>query len=432
MDISSTFKKLFLPLIALASFHSSLSFAEEGKPHIVQFEDSYIGKTESLKNLLNAQLEKVRTEKGSSGTIEYKKVFDRRLSAAVINLTQKEAALIEKLDFVQHVEIDRMNAPGWGPDRINQRHLPLDNNYSYAYQGAGVDIYVVDTGINPHHQEFTGRVGTVASVTGGNGHDCLGHGTYVASAAAGATVGAASDATINSVQVSDSCSSDLTSTSNILSGLIWILQNVQNPSVINYSYESSSTLIRDRLDDLVDDGHVVVVIAGNFDSNTCTHNKSIYPRSALTVGSTDNDDTRSSFSNYGFCNDIFAPGRNIEMALHDDNNGYDDANGTSYAAPFVSGIAASYMQRYPNATQYEVMEAILDGATTGVVNDTNGSPNRLAYIDIAPPEAYWRVNGHTPTPVLTAQYGLPAPGCSVGSMYVERSDYAPDRIWECR
>lgn len=426
-----------LSVLAINVFSPLSTFADEKKPYIVQFKDSYIGKTESAKLLLESDVRASRLSDFSKESVKFTKTFDHLVSASVLELSEKEAARISKLKFIESVEPDELVSPstGWAVDRINQHYLPLDNNFYRPYRGAGINIYIIDTGINVNHTEFTGRVGTVTNVVSGGGGagDCQGHGTHVASLAAGSAVGVASDATVHSVKISNNCINGDAFISDMLAAFTWVSQNGLPNSVVNLSYSSTSTAVASAMYNLiVGKNYIVVTAAGNNNLNACTDPTAVKSPLALIVGGTRSDDLRYQNSNYGACVDLFAPGESVYGASFSSNTGYVNMTGTSMASPMVAGVAAIYRQRFPNAGYHETMEAIIDGATSGVVIDAAGSPNRLAFTDVGQPNAYWRPSGFIPAVPASYITTVPNPGCTAGQSVWQMLTPNTSRQWICQ
>ncbi|GAA2704649.1 S8 family peptidase [Micromonospora olivasterospora] len=273
----------------------------------------------------------------------------------------------------------QVNPPSWGLDRIDQRNLPLNSTFGYTTTGAGVTVYVVDSGIRASHVDFGGRASGVYDAVGdGNGtNDCHGHGTHVAGTVGGATYGVAKAVTIRAVRV---LMCDNTGwTSDLIEGMDWIAVNHAPVSVAKFSLQGYGTAPNTAAQNLINSGVQAVFIAGNFNTDACTNG----PRSAqgITVAATDSADNRASFSSYGTCVDVFAPGVNITSAGIASNTAVASGwSGTSMAAPHVTGWLARYRQQFPNNTMAQAKSALITAATTGVVkNPGPGSPNRLLY-----------------------------------------------------
>ncbi|HLL01490.1 MAG TPA: S8 family serine peptidase [Myxococcaceae bacterium] len=268
----------------------------------------------------------------------------------------------------------------WGIDRSDQRDLPLNQTYNYNADGTGVHAYIVDTGVKLTHQEFAGRMGNGfdAVTSGGSANDCNGHGTHVAGTVAGTTYGVAKKATVHAVRVLD-CNGSGTN-AGVIAGVDWVKNNHVKPAVANMSLGGgASQTLDDAVTNAIAAGVVFAVAAGNDNGDACTKSPARAP-AAITVGSTTNTDARSSFSNYGTCLDIWAPGSNITSAWHTSDTATNTISGTSMASPHIAGGAVLYMQSNPTATPAQVRDALLTNATPNKVTDAKtGSPNFLLY-----------------------------------------------------
>ncbi|MCF3184276.1 S8 family peptidase [Streptomyces polychromogenes] len=269
-------------------------------------------------------------------------------------------------------------AASWGQDRIDQRNLPLDGEFTTHGNGAGVTAYILDTGIDYTHPEFGGRAkpGFDAMDDGQGGQDCNGHGTHVAGTVAGATYGVARKADLVSVRV---LGCDATgSWSGIIAGMDWVAKNAKQPAVLNGSLGGDrSQAVNDAANALFDAGVLPVIAAGNSAKDACY----VSPASAarvVTVGATDRYDQEAFFSNYGRCLTLYAPGQEIVSAKL--GGGSVALNGTSMAAPHVTGVVALYRASHPEAGTAALKEWLETKSTKDVVTNLgNGSPNRLLW-----------------------------------------------------
>lgn len=286
------------------------------------------------------------------------------------------------VDFIEVdgvVSIDATQSPAtWGIDRIDQRSLPLSNSFTYTATGAGVTAYIVDTGITYGHNEFGGRASFGYDAFGGNGADCNGHGTHVAGTVGGSTYGVAKGVNLVAVRVLDCGGSG--STSGVIAGVDWVATYAKKPAVANMSLGgSASSSLDNAVTNAINMGVTFGVAAGNSNRDACRYSPA-RTAAAITVGATTNTDARASYSNYGTCLDLFAPGSSITSAWYTSNTATNTISGTSMATPHVVGVAALYLQGNPSATPATVRTALVNNATTGkVTNAGRGSPNVLLY-----------------------------------------------------
>ncbi|THA55784.1 S8 family peptidase [Streptomyces sp. A1136] len=266
----------------------------------------------------------------------------------------------------------------WGLDRIDQKELPLDKTFTTKGNGAGVTAYVLDTGIDYKHVEFGGRAtfGFDAMDDGKEGMDCQGHGTHVAGTVAGSTYGVARKANLVSVRVLGCDGTG--SYSGIIAGLDWVAKNAKQPAVLNASLGGAkSDAVNNAATALSDAGVLPVLAAGNSSADAC----GVSPASAsrvVTVGASDVYDAETSFSNYGPCVTLYAPGQDITSAKL--GGGGVALSGTSMASPHVAGVAVLYKQAHPAATPAEITEFLTTGSSKDVLSSVGtGSPNELLF-----------------------------------------------------
>lgn len=305
-----------------------------------------------------------------------------RFSVRASNAAGTSPASVPSEVFVPWAsDITRVAAGTWGTDRIDSRTNTRDGLMGLPGFGAGTTIFVVDTGVMPTHQEIAGRVGPGFTSVGGTPDDCHGHGTHVASTAAGRGVGVASAATVVSVRVLD-CGG-WGSDSSVVAGLEWILGRISagtRRAVVNMSLGGgASPAIDAAVAAITGRGVPVVVAAGNESADACLGSPSRAP-SAITVAASDGDDEHASFSNHGPCVDVFAPGVGVKGASIGSTSAYATYSGTSMAAPHVAGYAAVVLGLLPSATAASVNRAIPALATAIVSSVPSLTTHRLLHV----------------------------------------------------
>lgn len=286
------------------------------------------------------------------------------------------------VDYIEQDQFVSLNATQtgatWGIDRVDQRNRPLSGTYTYTTTASNVYVYIIDTGIRTAHSQFGGRASNVYDAFGGNGQDCNGHGTHVAGTVGGGTYGIAKAVRLRGVRVLNCSGSG--SWSGIIAGLDWVRVNRVNPAVANMSLGGGfSSAVNSAANNLSNSGVFVAVAAGNSNANAC--NFSPASASAVTsVMSSTSSDAKSSFSNYGGCAHLYAPGSSITSAWSTSNTATRTISGTSMASPHVAGVAALYKATFGNASSSTIRTWLINNSTTGVISgNPSGTANRLVF-----------------------------------------------------
>jgi subtilisin family serine protease len=317
---------------------------------------------------------------------EVERTYQHALNGFSAKMSKEQAMALSQDPRVDYVEEDGVMTASLttqtgatrGIDRIDQRDLPLNGTYTYNFNGTGVRAYVIDTGIRTTHTQFGGRASAVFDALGGNGQDCNGHGTHVAGTIGGSTYGVAKNVMLRAVRVLDCNGSG--STSGVISGVDWVTANHISPAVANMSLGGgASTALDNAVNNSINSGVTYSIAAGNSNVDACTQSPARVA-AAITVGSTTTADARSSFSNFGTCVDIFAPGSSITSAWATSDTATNTISGTSMATPHVVGVSALYLQAHPGSSPATIRNAIVNGATTNHISGVGaGSPNRLLF-----------------------------------------------------
>lgn len=379
---------------SMQKYHSVASERAIKNQYIVVFNDKYVnaqakvisGLSSLSKNkLINYRkqiVDNFSADIASSYNANVLRKYHASLTGFVAQMNHKDMRELladERVDFIEqdqvmHATATQQNAT-WGIDRIDQASLPLDNSYTYNQDGTGVKAYIVDTGVLASHSNFGGRVsGGYTAINDGKGTtDCNGHGTHVAGTVGSTTYGVAKNVSLIPVRVLG-CDGSGTN-SGVIAGVDWVAQNAVLPAVANMSLGGGdSTALDNAVKNAISRGISFVVAAGNSNADACSGSPNKVPE-ALTIASSTSSDARSSFSSWGSCIDLFAPGSSITSTWH--NGGTNSISGTSMAAPHVAGAIALHLQANSSATPTQVTNAIINNAVTGKISNPNGSPNRL-------------------------------------------------------
>ena len=379
------------PLAPASGPELAVASPEQAGKYIVVFRDD-VRDVPGLARVLTAQ-------HGGRPTFTYERTIR---GFAAEGLPDAAVAAIARHPQVSYVEPDAparlfatQTGATWGIDRVDQRDTPLSGSYNYNATGAGVNAYIFDTGINIAHVDFGGRArylpnGANGDFVGdgrGNASDCHGHGTHVAGTVGGTTWGVAKGVNLWAGRVVDCRGSGNVSMS--IAAVEWVAQNGARPALVNMSlgYGDVQSL-RDAVEGAIAAGVSFAVAAGNGDFlgrplNACFESPAGAPN-AVTVGSTTSADNESSFSNYGTCVDILAPGSGITSADYSTNTGSISKSGTSMASPHVAGAMALYLEGNSAASPAEVTNALKSNGTANTItrhssSTTYGTPNLFLY-----------------------------------------------------
>ncbi|GIJ76180.1 Repeat domain-containing protein [Micromonospora phaseoli] len=313
------------------------------------------------------------------------------LPGFAVHMSKQIAEALAKNPLVAYVapqmEIEWLGGeqrpPSWGLDIIDQRR-DFDGIYRWDSDGTGVNAYVVDSGIRTTHEDFGGRV--VSTVTfgqtdvgPGGSHDCFGHGTPMAGTIGGRLHGVAKNVRLHSIRLG--CTT--ATTADMIAVMDWLHVNAVRPAVVNLSWRVPG--INPPLDAavsrVVDRGITVVAAAGNSDHDACRFSPGRVP-AVITVGSIHALKDRIRGTSWGPCVDLFAPGEQVTTTTNDSDTATTNfGNGTSIAAAHVTGAAARYLDRFPDASPELVATTLINEASKDRITDIAGSPNRVLYLD---------------------------------------------------
>ncbi|MFL6142373.1 MAG: S8 family peptidase [Labedaea sp.] len=320
---------------------------------------------------------------------QVKATYADALHGFAATMTERQAkrlAADSSVAFVEqdqefHLLADQLNPPSWGLDRVDQRNLPLDNKYTSNTTASNVTAYIIDTGVRVTHRTFGGRAVFAFNAVGdGNNTDCNGHGTHVAGTVGGSEFGLAKAVHLRAYKVLN-CQGSGT-TQQVVSGINRAASDhpAGQPAVANMSLGGgASTAIDNAVRAAIADGITFAVASGNSNANACNSSPARVAE-AITVNASDRNDARASFSNFGTCTDIFAPGVGITSSWGSSDTATNTISGTSMATPHVAGAAALYLAAHPSATPATVAGALNAGATSAhITNPGAGSPNRLLF-----------------------------------------------------
>jgi subtilisin family serine protease len=319
-----------------------------------------------------------------------KQTYDTVIKGFELSASERTARQYAKDPQVAYVEANRTvhalgtqnNPPSFGLDRVDQRDLPVNRKYTFPTTATNVTAFIIDTGIQFNHREFGGRASAGIDTVGDGrqGQDCNGHGTHVAGTVGGSTFGLAKGVKLVAVRVLD-CNGSGTN-AGVIKGVDFVTKSAKRPAVANMSLGGGASAALDAaVQRSINAGVTYALAAGNENQNACNTSPARVP-DAITVGATDQQDNRASFSNFGTCVDIFAPGVDIRSSfLSGGTNGSAVLSGTSMATPHVTGAAALVLSKNPGFTPKQVRDSLVNNATPGKVKNRGaGSPDKLLFV----------------------------------------------------
>jgi len=295
------------------------------------------------------------------------------------------------IDFVEPDVMDDLDPIIEEDDEVSAQSLwglPKVGNPTAPGRGRGVHVYIQDTGIRVSHNDFTGRASTSIDITSGSLVECRGdrncaddengHGTHCAGTAAGNGYGIATQALIYSVKTLGARGG---ARSWQYMAIDWVATKGSRPRVLSMSLGGrGADPGYDRVfGPAMEAGVVVVVAGGNSNSDACNFSPA-FSSLVITVGSTTSTNSRSSFSNFGRCTNIMAPGSAILSAWRGSNSATRTISGTSMACPHVSGGAAVVLGLNPEWSVVQVRGSIMDSALEGAVSDLRGSADKFLWV----------------------------------------------------
>jgi len=309
---------------------------------------------------------------------------------------------LQDMDEVASIEADQvMYALGsrqitdsgyWGLDRVDQVDLPLDGTFTFKDSaGAGVDSYVIDTGVRTTHEQFNSQARFGAAFGSGpffgGDDDCNGHGTHVGGTMGGKDAGAAEDTTIIAVKVLGCLGSG--SLNDVAAGIDFVAAEATRtgrPTVANLSLGGGTNLaLNNAANAAVAAGVHMIVAAGNDGGDAC-NNSPASASDVVTVAASDINDAIASFSSKGSCSHIIAPGVGVKSAVESNDTAYATYSGTSMAAPHVAGVTALLLAESPSMAPMQMRDNLQALASANKISGNlsagaGSTPNLLLFND---------------------------------------------------
>lgn len=322
-------------------------------------------------------------------------VYRHAVKGFSAQLSDRALDMVRKLHSVEYVTEDAVMramyaVDSWGIDRVDQRFLPLDDDYSPKYDGSGATVYIIDTGVRPTHVDVAGRCSVGADMVDPEdptdpayGIDCHGHGSHCSGVAGGTLYGIAKNVELVGVRVLGCRGAG--STEQVVGGMDWVTANAIKPAVASMSLGGGGNqMTDDAATGMKNAGITVIAAAGNSARDACNTSPA-RSDDVTTVGATSVNDTRAAYSNHGPCVDIFAPGTLIKSIWNNDDTDTRSVSGTSMACPHVAGAAALYLGQNQQASPAVVKAFLLNSATPGLVGNAKvpDENNRFLYVEHA-------------------------------------------------
>ncbi|ORX98383.1 hypothetical protein K493DRAFT_406585 [Basidiobolus meristosporus CBS 931.73] len=387
-----TFTLGFLVAILLTAQLAEAQIVDVSNKYIVKIKQD--ADPNKVDQFLKTKLDQYN--RGRSGNNGLKNELKSKFSLESFNayagtLSQGLVTELKAHGDVEYVEAEQVftisgvqtNPPSWGLPRISQRTRDTSAPYNYPDSaGEGVDVYIIDTGINVKHTEFSGRATLpVSFITGEATDDLNGHGTHVSGTVGGNTYGVAKKAKLIGVKVLSGSGSG--TTSGVISGVNWVAEQAKKSgrkSVANMSLGGgNSEALKQAVNAAVQAGVTFIVAAGNESQDACNVSPANAAQ-AFAVGATTISDSLASFSNYGECVKVLAPGQDITSSWIGGTNASKKISGTSMASPHVAGVAALYLSQGGLNSPADVYSALQNQATQDTISGLDDTtPNLLVF-----------------------------------------------------
>jgi subtilisin family serine protease len=316
-----------------------------------------------------------QTDASVASSVKAKPLFEydaglKGFAAALTGVQLFELRHSSQVEYVDQdarvAETATQSAAPWNLDRIDQSSLPLNGTYQYSSEGAGVTVYIIDTGIYTANSDFGSRASFAYNSVDRDDRDCNGHGTHVAGTVGGTKYGVAKLAKLVGVKALNCAGSG--TMAGLIAAVNWVTaHHVADKAVANMSLGGGKTeALNQAVNQMIDSGVFVSVAAGNNNQSACNYSPASTP-AAFTVAASDGQDRKATFSNHGPCVDAYAPGVAVSSDWIGSPTTTNEISGTSMASPVVAGTAALYLSGH-TSTPAAASTWIVAHATSGVIN----------------------------------------------------------------